>query len=174
MSFFVLISFISLIFVFGAYVGHDITQSELLKRDWPSSHKEFVADSSNDVEVVLRKKHAILKFPLTSTASVGLIILSLTSALYGMFIYLAYDAYSLLWSFIAGHNIKKIIEVEALAAFIFGLVAYAGFYYGRSTVLRYFCIQSYILFSKETGLDKSPRESASKILAEAKNSIYNQ
>jgi hypothetical protein len=154
--------FNTIIFVIAAYVGHDTTRSSLLKFEWLNHQKETILDAANEITPTEINKNITFKFPATHTFFSALMCI-VTSLVYGALMYMLYIPYELIFSAITGYTIKNPLE-EYTAVHFYGIVSWLGFYYGRSSVCRYACIQSYLAHPNDANIQRSPRETALKHL----------
>lgn len=161
MSLFAFTFFNFIVFIFAAYVGHDATRSSLLKNDWLNHQKETILDAANNITPIEIDKKLTLKFPFMYTCF-GAIVCGTLALIYGVFSAIMYEPYIWILSKLTSQPIESHFDYQSV--YFFGLISWLGFYYGRSSVCRYFCVQSYTSHLKEYDTERSPRNTASRLL----------
>lgn len=161
MSLLAFTSFNFILFIFAAYAGHDATRASLLKNDWLNHQKETVLDAANFITPIETNKKLTLEFPFMYTCF-GAIMCGLCAVVYGGFASMVYELYTWTISKLTNQPIES--QINGINVYLFGITSWLGFYYGRSSVCRYLCVQSYTSHLKEHDTERSPRDTASRLL----------
>lgn len=155
---FTLFNFI--VFIFSAYAGHDATRSSFLKHDWLNHQKETILDAANHISPIEIDKKLTLKFPFMYTCF-GAIKCGIFAFIYGSIIAIIYELYCWIISKLTSQLLESHFDYNS--AYFYGIISWLGFYYGRSSMCRYLCVQSYTSHPKESDIERSPRDTIARL-----------
>ncbi len=139
------IVFLVLWFAFTAYIGHDTTVRSLYKRPREMQQKNDILDGAFAIKICIKGNSKKIVFPTLDAFSKGLILMT-AAQVYGLLAGVVYIGYIEILEKMTASKILQDYQFNWDLVHVFSLVGAFGFYYGRSSVLRFFWIQTSMLY----------------------------